>query len=201
MKKITAFTIIFSLFAFLAFADSKNESLLNKLSGVKTFTAEFKQVNNLKDFGDDIYTGKVSIIMGETALWDYNEPYNSWYLITDKNVDYFDEINNQLVKMNAKEIKEYALLQVLMDFKKISSTFMVSEKKDMLILKPKDSNTGLLYINILFKDNVISQLESKDNTGNTTTITFSQTAYDKEISKNTFKKKLPKDVTVINNGN
>ena len=91
MKKLTAFTIIFSLFAFLAFADSKNESLLNKLSSVKTFTAEFKQVNNLKDFGDDIYTGKVSTIMGETALWDYNEPYNSWYLITDKNVDYFEK--------------------------------------------------------------------------------------------------------------
>lgn len=196
MKRLIVLTFIFALFSVYANAADKKDSLLSSLSSIKTLSAEFIQVNNLKDFGDDEYTGKVSIKMGEVALWDYKEPYNSWYLITNDKVDYFDEINNQLVKMNAKDIKEYALLQVLMDFKKLSSTFSVTEKKDMLILKPK-TNTGVVYINILFKDKIISQLQSKDNTGNTTTITFSDVAYDKSISDKTFKKKLPKDVTVI----
>ena len=90
-------SFIFALFSVYANAADKKDSLLNSLSSIKTLSAEFKQVNNLKDFGDDEYTGKVSIKMGEVALWDYKEPYNSWYLITKDKVDYFDEINNQLV--------------------------------------------------------------------------------------------------------
>lgn len=194
MKKL--FIILFIFTSLSVFAADKNSDLVDQLAGIKTLSAEFKQVNTLKDFGDDEYTGKVSIKMGEIALWDYKEPYNSWYLITKNNVKYFDEINNQLVEMDAKELKEYALLQVLMDFKKLSSTFDITSKKDMLILKPKQ-DTGVEYINILFKDNQINQLQSKDNTGNTTTITFSKMTIDKSISDSTFKKKLPKDVTVI----
>lgn len=194
MKKL--FIILFIFTSLSVFAADKNSDLVDQLAGIKTLSAEFKQVNTLKDFGDDEYTGKVSIKMGEIALWDYKEPYNSWYLITKNNVKYFDEINNQLVEMDAKELKEYALLQVLMDFKKLSSTFDITSKKDMLLLKPKQ-DTGVEYINILFKDNQINQLQSKDNTGNTTTITFSKMTIDKSISDSTFKKKLPKDVTVI----
>lgn len=194
MKKL--FIILFIFTSLSVFAADKNSDLVDQLAGIKTLSAEFKQVNTLKDFGDDEYTGKVSIKMGEIALWDYKEPYNSWYLITKNSVKYFDEINNQLVEMDAKELKEYALLQVLMDFKKLSSTFDITSKKDMLILKPKQ-DTGVEYINILFKDNQINQLQSKDNTGNTTTITFSKMTIDKSISDSTFKKKLPKDVTVI----
>lgn len=194
MKKL--FIILFIFTSLSVFAADKNSDLVDQLAGIKTLSAEFKQVNTLKDFGDDEYTGKVSIKMGEIALWDYKEPYNSWYLITKNSVKYFDEINNQLVEMDAKELKEYALLQVLMDFKKLSSTFDITSKKEMLILKPKQ-DTGVEYINILFKDNQINQLQSKDNTGNTTTITFSKMTIDKSISDSTFKKKLPKDVTVI----
>lgn len=199
MKKLL--TLLFTLVCFTAFAEDKEKTdYMQLLSNIKSLSAEFKQVNNLKDYGEDIYTGKVYINMKEKALWDYTEPYSSWYLITTETIDHYDEINNQLVKMDAKELKEHALLQVLMDFQKLKSTFNVTEKKDMLVLKPK-TNTGIIYINIVFKDGIISELQSKDNTGNTTSITFSKVKIDKNISDNTFKKKVPKDVTVINDGN
>lgn len=195
MKKL--FVILFVFAASLSVFAADNKGLVGQLSSIKTLTAEFKQINNLKDFGDDEYTGKVSIKMGEVALWDYKEPYNSWYLIKKDTVEYFDEINNQLVKMNAKEMKEYALLQVLMDFKKLSSTFNITSKRNMLVLKPK-KYTGVVYINIIFKNKIISQLESMDTAGNTTTITFSDVTIDKPINSSTFKKRLPRDVTIIN---
>lgn len=199
MKKLL--TLLFTLVCFTAFAEDKEKTdYMQLLSNIKSLSAEFKQVNNLKDYGEDIYTGKVYINMKEKALWDYTEPYSSWYLITTETIDHYDEINNQLVKMDAKELKEHALLQVLMDFQKLKSTFNVTEKKDMLVLKPK-TNTGIIYINIIFKDGIISELQSKDNTGNTTSITFSKVKIDKNISDSTFKKKVPKDVTVINDGN
>lgn len=196
MKKLL--TLFFILVSFSAFADDKAyNDYMKQLSNIKSLSAEFKQVNNLKDYGEDIYTGKVYINMKEKALWDYIEPYSSWYLITNETIDHYDEINNQLIKMKAKDYKEYALLQILMDFSQLSKSFTSKQKENTLYLKPK-SDAGLAYINIIFKDNVISEINSKDNAGNLTTITLSKVEIDKKINNSSFKKKLPSDVNVFN---
>lgn len=196
MKKLL--TLFFILVSFSAFADDKAyNDYMKQLSNIKSLSAEFKQVNNLKDYGEDIYTGKVYINMKEKALWDYIEPYSSWYLITNETIDHYDEINNQLIKMKAKDYKEYALLQILMDFSQLSKSFTSKQKENTLYLKPK-SDAGLAYINIIFKDNVISEINSKDNAGNLTTITLSNVELDKKINESSFKKKLPDDVNVFN---
>ena len=196
MKKLL--TLLFTLVCFTAFAEDKEKTdYMQLLSNIKSLSAEFKQVNNLKDYGEDIYTGKVYINMKEKALWDYTEPYSSWYLITTETIDHYDEINNQLVKMKAKDYKEYALLQVLMDFSQLSKSFTAKQKDNTLSLKPKN-DAWLAYINIVFKDGVISEINSKDNAGNLTTITLSKVEIDKKISDSSFKKKLPKDVNVFN---
>ena len=156
MKKLL--TLLFTLVCFTAFAEDKDNTAdyMKQLSAVKSLSAEFKQVNNLKDYGEDIYTGKVYINMKEKALWDYIEPYSSWYLITNETIDHYDEINNQLIKMKAKDYKEYALLQVLMDFSQLSKSFTSEQKDNILYLKPK-SDAGLAYINIVtFKFTVLS---------------------------------------------
>lgn len=196
MKKLLS--LLFTLVCFTAFAENKdNTDYMKQLSAVKSLSAEFKQVNNLKDYGEDVYTGKVYINMKEKALWDYIEPYSSWYLITNETIDHYDEINNQLVKMKAKDYKEYALLQVLMDFSQLSKSFTYEQKKNTLHLKPK-SDAGLAYINIVFKDGLISEINSKDNTGNLTTISLSKVEIDKKISDSSFKKKLSGDVNIFN---
>ena len=196
MKKLL--TLLFTLVCFTAFAEDKEKTdYMQLLSNIKSLSAEFKQVNNLKDYGEDIYTGKVYINMKEKALWDYNEHYSSWYLIITETIDHYDEINNQLVKMKAKDYKEYALLQVLMDFSQLNKSFTAKQKDNTLSLKPKN-DAGLAYINIVFKDGVISEINSKDNAGNLTTITLSKVEIDKKISDSSFKKKLPKDVNGFN---
>lgn len=182
---------------FTAYAgDNSTSTLMQQLSSIKSISADFKQVNNLKDYGEDIYSGKVYINMKEKALWDYTEPYSSWYNITNENIEHYDEINNQLVIMKAKDYKEYALLQVLMDFSKLSQSFTVKEQENVLYLKPK-KDEGIEYINITFKDNIISKIDSKDNNGNLTTITLSNVVLDKKINDASFKKKLPKDVNIF----
>lgn len=195
MKKILI--LFFTLVCFTAYAgDNSTSTLMQQLSSIKSISADFKQVNNLKDYGEDIYSGKVYINMKEKALWDYTEPYSSWYYITNENIEHYDEINNQLVIMKAKDYKEYALLQVLMDFSKLSQSFTVKEKESVLYLKPK-KDEGIEYINITFKDNIISKIDSKDNNGNLTTITLSNVVLDKKINDASFKKKLPKDVNIF----
>ncbi len=195
MKKLLVILIIFSALNVYA-AGGKKVNYVESLANIKTFSAEFKQINTLKDFGDDEYSGNVYIKMTEKALWDYTEPYSSWYLVTAKTVDYYDEINNQLVKMNSKEMKEHVLLQVLMDFQKIKTTFNITQQDNMLTMKPK-TDTGIIYINIIFKDNIIEKLQSKDSNGNTTEIIFSKVVLDKKINDKVFNKKIPKDTTII----
>lgn len=195
MKK--TLILIFTLICFTSFAKDKNSvDYLAQLSAVKSLSAEFKQVNNLKDYGEDIYTGQVYINMKEKALWDYVEPYSSWFLITNETIDHYDEINNQLMKMNTKDYKEYALLQALMDFSKLSDSFTAKQEGNVLSLTPKN-DAGLSYINIVFDNNTISEINSKDNIGNLTTITFNKIETDKKIDDTKFKKKLPKDVNIF----
>lgn len=195
MKKLL--TLLFILVCFNAFAEKKDESsYIKQLSSIKSLSAEFKQVNNLKEYGEDIYTGKLYINMKEKALWDYIEPYSSWFLITNETIDYYDEINNQLVKMKTKDYKEYALLQVLMDFSMLDKSFTYKQEKNTLYLTPKN-DVGLTYINITFKDNIMNEINSKDNAGNLTTIILSNVEIDKKINNDLFKKKLPKDVNIF----
>ena len=83
-----------------------------------------------------------------------------------------------------------------MDFSKLSQSFTVKEQENVLYLKPK-KDEGIEYINITFKDNIISKIDSKDNNGNLTTITLSNVVLDKKINDASFKKKLPKDVNIF----
>ncbi len=89
MKKLLL--LLFTLVCFTAFAEDKDNAAdyMKQLSAVKSLSAEFKQVNNLKDYGEDVYAGKVYINMKEKALWDYIEPYSAWYLITNETIFIF----------------------------------------------------------------------------------------------------------------
>lgn len=51
MKKLLL--LLFILVCFTAFAeDKKNTDYMKQLSDIKSLSAEFKQINNLKDYGD-----------------------------------------------------------------------------------------------------------------------------------------------------
>lgn len=190
-------TLFFILVCFITLATSdEQKDFVKQLSSIKSLSADFKQVNILKDYGEDIYIGKVFINMKDKALWDYIEPYSSWYLINSESIEHYDEINNQLIKMNAKEYKEYALLQILMDFSMLDKSFTSMQKDNILYLKPKE-DIGLAYINITFENGNISEINSADNNGNLTAITFSNIKIDTKINNSVFSKKLPKDVHVF----
>lgn len=177
--------------------DNKGKSsLIDNFAEVKTLTADFTQINYLTEFGESTYSGKVYIKMKEKALWDYTEPYKIWYLITDNKIEFYDELANQLMKISTKDIKEQILLQVLTDIKSVSNSFKITENKNTLKLIPV-KDFGLKSIEITFKDNMISEMKSVDNTNNVSKITFNNIKVNEKISNGVFKKKLPKDVEIF----
>ncbi len=93
-------TLFFILVCFITLATSdEQKDFVKQLSSIKSLSADFKQVNILKDYGEDIYIGKVFINMKDKALWDYIEPYSSWYLINSESIEHYDEIYGIIKKM------------------------------------------------------------------------------------------------------
>lgn len=201
MKKLGLFLstvlLIFSLLFSTSYAENKG-TLIDKLKTIKTFEADFVQINQLQGFGEDKYIGKVYIKMKEIALWDYKSPFKSWYLIDNKKLENYDEINNQLLRINSDEIKDHVLLQILTNIDIVTQNFKAKQKDSKTVeLYPIKNNVPVKKINILFENDMISKIISIDNSGNVTTFSFNNIIIDKNIPNKVFKKKLPKNVTVF----
>lgn len=199
MKKIIIAAIAV-LMAVNAYSQTKKNDLKDKLLKIETLSADFIQTNTLKDFGDDIYSGKVYIKIKDKALWDYTEPYSSWYLFTQENIEQYDEINNQLVKYKAKDAQENVILKAVMDISSIENEFSSKQiDKTTLRLTPK-TDVGIKSLDIIFDEKgVISGLKSYDGAGNTSFIEMKNVKLNQSISDGVFKKKLPKDVNIFEN--
>ena len=198
LNLIFSLLLLFSVFMYSeSFANGKSP-LLDTLKNIKTLEADFTQINKLQDFGEDTYVGKVYIRMKDIALWDYTNPFKSWYLIDNNKLENYDEINNQLLRISSKEISDHVLLQILTNIDKITENFKALQTdKETVELFPIKNNLPVKKIKILFENNIISKVISTDNSGNITTFIFKNIKIDKKIPNKVFKKKLPKDVTVF----
>lgn len=205
MKKIfLVFAImLLSSFAYSAYAkDSKeNDSeLLKEIEKVTSIQADFTQINDIKDFGKDEYSGTLSVVKGYKALWDYKKPNVSWYLFSLKTITFYDGVHNQLmIYENGKHITNI-LLQLLIDISVAKYKFDIITKGDTLTLTPK-VDLGMENIIIKTKKGVISSMESTDNAGNNTKIIFTNVKINEKIPEKVFNKKAPKDAEVFKEKN
>ncbi len=201
MKKLLLFVIAMSL-AVHSYAndnttDNTTVDIMADVANVKTYSADFVQTNIVKDFGEDVYSGKVYIDMKKRALWDYTEPYITWYLFTNEYVEQFDEVNNQLMRYPNTEDSDSVILQVLMDFSTLSDVFDVEQEgNSTLHLMPK-RDIGLRYMIIEVVAGKIVLIESEDTAGNKTRINFSNVKTNENIDGAVFVKSLPEGVEVF----
>lgn len=191
LKQITAALLI--LTASVAFA---LEDPLKSVEKIKTMTADFTQINTIKDFGDDEYKGRMVISSGEKALWDYTEPVKSWYLFSKDSIEQYDGENNQLIIYGSEELSSNVLLQILLDLRTIKSKFDVKTEGSIISLTPKE-NMGIKDMTVTVKDGVISEMKSRDNAGNVSRIIFGGVKINAPLPENAFSKKAPKDADVF----
>lgn len=206
MKKIwLVLTAI--LFASYSYAETEavgEKNLLAALAATKTLAADFTQTNTYKDATSpkpvvDDYSGKVYVIMGNKALFEYTLPYESWYIFTKESVESYDSITNQLMKFGKDSGSSNIFLQVLMDFATIGDNFDVMEKAgNVLYMTPKNENMGIKYFTITLDANKkISTMQTEDIMGTVTELKFKNVKLGGRIPEKTFKKELPKTVTII----
>ncbi len=193
------FTFIFTIVSLSAFANDKNVSesqLIKEIENMTSIQADFTQINEIKDFGKDEYTGSMAIIKGQKALWDYKKPFESWYLFSANKIEFYDKNNNQLMIYETGEQITNILLQLLLDISVAKSKFDITTNKNIITLKPKE-DLGVKFLNIEMKNNIISSMESTDNIGNNTKIIFSNVVINKKIDDKIFDKKAPKDAEIF----
>ena len=186
-------TAVFILAASMVFAA---ENPITSLEKIKTMTADFTQINTIKDFGDDEYKGRMIISGGEKALWDYTEPVKSWYIFSKDSIKYYDGENNQLIINEGKEISSNVLLQILLDMKNIKNKFDVKTAGNVISITPKD-DLGIKSMTLTVKNGVISEMKSEDNAGNVSRIIFRNVKVNSPLPKDAFSKEPPKDAEVF----
>ncbi len=199
--KIKLLIFAISLFtAFSAFANNKNVGdPFSEIEKIKTLSADFVQINEIKDFGKDEYSGTVTLIKGGSALWDYKEPFVSWYLFSLDTIKHYDGTHNQLVIYKTGENISNILLQLLIDVSVAKNKFEMTTKDNTIFLKPKE-DLGIKDLKITLKNGIISEMESNDNAGNNTKIIFKNVKVNKKIDLKVFDKKVPKDTEIFEEG-
>lgn len=171
-------------------------NLFKHLSEQKTFTADVSQVNIVKDFGKDSYTGKAYIEYAKRALWLYTAPYEQFYLFSPKNVTSYDSTMNQAV-ITGSSASNNPIQNILFDIGKVYEDFDVKGDASTLYLTPKDKNDPIDNIKILIENNLPSAIISTDKSGNSIQMYFSNIKLGSKIDDAKFSVKIPKDAIVI----
>jgi outer membrane lipoprotein carrier protein len=190
MKKL-ALTLLILFISINSFALDKDK-IIETLSSFKTAIADFEQITEIKDFGEDFYSGKIYLIAKKKALWDYTKPYPQYYIFTPDSMEYYDSSTEQLIRQKVNQSGgQNIIYQLLVDISKAKETFdIIVEGEDTLRLIPK-TDIGLKYIVLKIKKDFISEIISTDNEGNNTKVYLKNIMLNVNINPKVFQKEVP----------
>ncbi len=94
-NRIIIFVILSVFLTMTAYAGSAKE-IIKQLESIKSYTADFVQYTEIEGFGEDEYSGKMYVLSGEKAYWNYLKPYRQFYLFDTKTMKYYDSDTRQL---------------------------------------------------------------------------------------------------------
>lgn len=195
--RIFYFFMIF-IFSSSLFADNI-DTLIDKFTKIKSLKADFYQETTIKDFGTDAYTGVIKLLSNNKVLWDYKTPYPQYYLFTKDSMEYYDSSTEQLIRQKVTSSgSNNVVFQILLDLRESKKTFNFEPvSQNVLKLIPK-TDIGLKYLLLEFSDRYIKKINSEDNNGNLTVITFNNVQIDANIEEYEFKKEVPLNTEIFN---
>jgi len=206
MKKVLILSIaIMLLMTGFSYAAKKTdlEKILDALAEIKTYSADFQQINEIEGFGEDTYSGHVFIRNKHKALWVYNSPNYQFYLFNKKEFVHYDDGLEQMTKRKLGSDEQVDVMkQLMVDFASLNRNFNLVLDGDIINMTPK-KNIGFKSLAIKikadknFKHVVVSELHSEDNGGTKTKIIFNKQELNKTIKDSIFEPDVPKDTHVI----
>jgi outer membrane lipoprotein carrier protein len=176
----------------------KKQIFFQLLDNVTTMTADFTQITDIKDVGEDIYLGKMYLISKKKVLWDYYKPYVQYYIFTPTSMDYYDSTTEQLIKKRVNQSGgDNIIFNLLVDFSSAKNEFNINFIDNVTIkMIPKD-DIGLKYLKVKFGQKFIEEIESIDDSGNSTRVYLKNIILNHHIDENIFEKQVPPDTEIF----
>ena len=148
----------------------------------KTFQSSFLQTIMDENSKKITYTGKIYIEGESKALWHYMAPIEKKLYFINKRLTIIEPVLEQIIMREIQE--DINIYSILKSAKKV-------DKRTY-----KGTYNGKAYI-LHVQNNVVEDLEYKDNFDNRVVITFENQKVDKTLPKDIFSIKIPEDFDVI----
>src|SRR4030042_1602144 len=192
--------LIFADFVTASFVEEDTAIVQEAYENIKDIKGNFIQKSHIKDLKrTDTYKGQFFIKRPMKMKWDYKGEMAQEVLINDDEIIIYQKKEKQAFRGKFdRDTYGQTPIALLSGFGKIQKDFDVSKKNNRLILKPKRSMGGILYIEIEISEGEfpISSFTINDSHSNRIQITLKDVKINTGLEDSFFEPSLPKDITI-----
>ncbi len=187
-----------------SFADSNKPRLQRYLENYKSLTGQFTQmISSEKSQYIQSSAGEFWIQKPNRFRWHYSTPYVQKIISNGEKLWIYDEDLEQVTIKEASQSIESSPLAVIVGATSLDTAFDVTpvdglDNLQWLRLIPNAEANSFEFIEVGFKNGLLSKMRLKDNFGQTTYLTFTDVMVDTSIDTNRFEFAVPEGADVFN---
>ncbi|HAI96128.1 MAG: outer membrane lipoprotein carrier protein LolA [Cycloclasticus sp.] len=204
MMRVMLSTILMLFGMMQSFADSNKPRLQRYLENYKSLTGQFTQmISSEKSQYIQSSAGEFWIQKPNRFRWHYSTPYVQKIISNGEKLWIYDEDLEQVTIKEASQSIESSPLAVIVGATSLDTAFDVTpvdglDNLQWLRLIPNAEANSFEFIEVGFKNGLLSKMRLKDNFGQTTYLTFTDVMVDTSIDTNRFEFAVPEGADVFN---
>lgn len=204
MMRVMLSTILMLFGMMQSFADSNEPRLQRYLENYKSLTGQFTQmISSEKSQHIQSSAGEFWIQKPNRFRWHYSTPYVQKIISNGEKLWIYDEDLEQVTIKEASQSIESSPLAVIVGATSLDTAFDVTpvdglDNLQWLRLIPNAEANSFEFIEVGFKNGLLSKMRLKDNFGQTTYLTFTDVMVDTSIDTNRFEFAVPEGADVFN---
>ena len=204
MMRVMLSTILMLFGMMQSFADSNEPRLQRYLENYKSLTGQFTQmISSEKSQHIQSSAGEFWIQKPNRFRWHYSTPYVQKIISNGEKLWIYDEDLEQVTIKEASQSIESSPLAVIVGATSLDTAFDVTpvdglDNLQWLRLIPNAEANSFEFIEVGFKNGLLSKMRLKDNFGQTTHLTFTDVMVDSSIDTNRFEFAVPEGADVFN---
>ena len=190
-------------FAVPSFASSGQDSLETHLQGYKNLSGQFTQIISSENSShSQSSTGEFWIKKPNQFRWHYSTPYIQQIISNGESLWVYDEDLEQVTIKDASQSIDSSPLAIILgsaDLDKLFNITQLGDSDDLqwLSLTPLEESSGFEFINVGFKNGLLTRMVLQDNFGQTTRLLFTDVSVQIPIADDKFEFIVPEGADVF----
>jgi len=186
-----------------SFATSSQDSLENHLQGYKNLSGQFTQIISSENSShSQSSTGEFWIKKPNQFRWHYSTPYIQQIISNGESLWVYDEDLEQVTIKDASQSIDSSPLAIILgsaDLDKLFNITQLGDSDDLqwLSLTPLEESSGFEFINVGFKNGLLTRMVLQDNFGQTTRLLFTDVSVQMPIADDKFEFIVPEGADVF----